>query len=108
MSIRSFCFIIAADTAQPSSSRIALIVIAFANEEKGYSSTESFPTTITQMTGSNIEQEKGFLKIDNFQVFPVLVVLRLDFSIKIHVLPFDFHKISLYGIIETSLNNIRT
>ena len=81
MSIRLFCFIIAADTAQPFSSHIALIVIAFANEEKGYCSIESFPTTITQMTctRSNVEQEKNFIKIDNFQVFPVFCsFLKVD------------------------------
>ena len=37
-------------------------------------------TTVKQLTRSNVEQEKDFIKIDDFQVFPGLVVLWLNFQ----------------------------
>ena len=55
-----------------------------------------FHAAITQLPRSNVEQEKDFIKIDDFQIFPVLVVLWL----KINDFVLDFQKISLSGTAE--------
>ena len=40
--------------------------------------------------------------IDNFQIFPVLVVLWLDFQLKNDNFGFGFQKIYLSGIVEAN------
>ena len=77
------------DTAQHSSGHMALIVIFvrwvyhfFVNEEKNLLLESRFHTTISQLTRFNVEWIKDFIKIDDFQVFPVLLLLLLEFTKK--------------------------
>ena len=51
-----------------------------------------------------LSRKKDFIKIDDFNVYPVLAVHGLDLLelIRTDYLGFDFHKISLSGIAEAS------
>ena len=48
-----------------------------------------------------LSRKKDFINIDDFQHFPVLVVLWWIFN-KIDGFGFDFHKTSLSGVVEAS------
>ena len=47
-------------------------------------------------------RNKDTMKIDHFQVFPVLVVFWPELSIKIDGFGFEFNKISLFRNVENS------
>ena len=94
------------DTAQSSPSPMALFICVrralLSNKKKDLVVQSHFRTNITQLSGSNVKYNKGFHKSRQFLDFSSASSTLVMFSIKIDDFGFDFHKISLSGIVGSS------